>query len=45
MRMRSISDGTRSAVRVASTVRNLAPDVARGHATAVSLPAFVLRET
>ena len=39
MRMRSISDETRSAVRIAS------PYVASGHATATSLLVFVLRET
>lgn len=44
MRMRSISDETHSAVRVASTVRTPAPDVASGHATAASLLAFVVRE-
>lgn len=45
MRMGSTSDENRSAVRVASTVRTPAPDVASGHATATSLLAFVLRET
>jgi len=45
MRMRSISDETRSAVRVASTIRTPGPDVAIGHATATPLLASVLRET
>jgi len=45
MRMRIISDETRSAVCVASTFRTSALDVASEHATATLLLAFVLRET